>query len=90
MSYGYQPPKQDRSGSWSEVFLITKVAFGLLLPLIGAIVGILLLLVAIIFLFSTHPALALIPVVPVVAGFAYLLRRERQKHEDEVARSRGD
>ena len=90
MSYGYEPPKQDRSGSWSEVFLITRVAFSLLLPLMGAILGVLALLIAIVVLFSIHPALALIPLGIVAAGVGYVLRRERQKHAEEVARIRGD
>ena len=90
MSYGYEPPERDRDGSWSEVFLITKVAFSLLLPLIGAIVGVLVLVIGIIFLFAVHPALALIPLSALVIGVAYVLRRERQKHDEEVARILGD
>ena len=89
MSYGYEPPKQQQPGSWSEVFVITKVAFALLLPFIGGMFALLVTFVAIIMLFAIHPALALIPLVPVAAVFAYFLRRERRAHDAEVARIRG-
>ncbi len=86
MSYGYEPPKQDKAGSWGEVFAITRIAFGLLFPFLAGLIGLLLLIVATIILFAAHPALALIPLIPVAAGVYYLLRRERQEHEDEVKR----
>ena len=60
MSYGYEPPKQDKGGSWGEVFAITRIAFGLLLPFLGAMIGLLLLIVLTIVLFAQHPALALL------------------------------
>ena len=52
MSYGYEPPKQQQPGSWSEVFVITKVAFGLLLPFLGGMIALIATFVAIIILFS--------------------------------------
>jgi hypothetical protein len=90
MSYGYEPPKRSKSGSWSEVFLITRVAFSVLFPFLGALLGILVIIALTIFLFSTHPALALLTVIPVAAVIWYLLRRERRQHDEEVARIRGE
>ncbi|MDA0353132.1 MAG: hypothetical protein O3A10_13090 [Chloroflexi bacterium] len=90
MSYGYEPPKQQQPGSWSEVFVITKVAFGLLLPFLGGMIALIATFVAIIILFSIHPALALIPLTPIAAVIAYVLRRERQAHDAEVARIQGE
>lgn len=86
MSYGYEPPKQDKGGSWGEVFAITRIAFGLLLPFLGAMIGLLLLVVLTIVLFAQHPALALLVLIPIAAGIYYLIRRERLAHEDEVDR----
>ena len=90
MSFGYQPPKQDKSGSWTEVFEITRVAFGLLLPMFGALLALLTFFVVMVILFAQHPALALIPLIAVGLVIAYFLRRERRAHDEEVARVRGD
>ena len=90
MSYGYEPPKQSKSGSWSEVFLITRVAFSLLFPILGALLGVLSVIALTIFLFSRHPTLALLTAIPMAAAIWYFLRRERRQHEEEVARIRGE
>lgn len=90
MSFGYEPPKQDRPGSWSEVFVITRVAFGLLLPFIGGMFALVLTFVAMVLLFAVHPALALIPLIPIGIVIAIVLRRERAAHDAEVARIRGE
>lgn len=89
MSYGYQPPKQDKPGSWAEVFAITRVAFSLLAPFFGAMLALLITLVAIIMLFAQHPALALIPLIPIAVVIGYFYLRGRRAHEDELARIRG-
>ena len=90
MSYGYQPPEQDPSGSWTEVFVITRVMFELLAPLMAVLVGIVALVVVTIVLMGRQPLLGLIPLALVVAGATWMLRRERQKADAEAARIRGD
>ena len=90
MSYGYEPPKQDSSGSWTEVFVITRVIFGLLAPFMGAIFGVILLVVVTVLLVGVHPLLGLIPVALLTAGAYWVLRRERQKADADAARIRGD
>lgn len=89
MSYGYQPPKQDKPGSWAEVFAITRVAFSVLLPFLGAMIGLLAILVVTILLFARHPALALIPLIPIAVVIGYFYVRGRREHADEMARIRG-
>jgi ABC-type bacteriocin/lantibiotic exporter with double-glycine peptidase domain len=89
MSYGYEPPKQNEPGSWSEVFVITKVAFQLLAPFLAGMLGLIIVFIAMILLFAQHPALALIPLIPVAAVVYYVLRRERLAHEEEVRRVQG-
>lgn len=89
MSYGYQPPKQDKPGSWAEVFAVTRVAFSLLLPFFGAMLGLVVTLVVTIMLFAQHPALALIPAIPIAAVIGYFYLRGRRAHEEEMARIRG-
>ncbi|MEX2229333.1 MAG: hypothetical protein WEB13_06790 [Dehalococcoidia bacterium] len=84
--YGYEPPGRDEQGSWREVLLVMRVVFGALLPIIGALIGAILLLGLTIALFVRFPPLALIPLA-VIAGAVYLLlRRDRRRHEDERRR----
>jgi hypothetical protein len=90
MSFGYEPPKQTEAGSWSEVFVMTKVAFSVLMPFVLGLIGLLLLFTIAILLFAQHPALALIPFVPVAGAVYWVLRRERIAHDAEIARLRGD
>lgn len=90
MSYGYEPPKQDSSGSWTEIFVITRVIFGLLAPFMGAVFGVILLVVVTVLLVGIHPLLGLIPVALLAAGATWVLRRERQKADADAARIRGD
>ncbi len=90
MSYGYEPPKQDSGGSWGEIFVITRVIFGLLAPFMGAIFGVIVFVVVTVLLVGLHPLLGLIPVALLAAGAYWVLRRERQKADADAARIRGD
>jgi len=90
MSYGYEPPKHETSGSWSEVFTLTRIVFGMLAPFMGALLGIVILLVVTVMLMSRHPLLGLIPLTPIVVGVYWVLRRERRQADAEAARIRGD
>ena len=90
MSYGYEPPKQDSGGSWSEIFVITRVIFGLLAPFMGAILGVIVFIVVTVLLLGVHPLLGLIPVGSLATAAAWVLRRERQKADADAARIRGD
>lgn len=90
MSYGYEPPKQDSSGSWAEIFAITRVIFELLAPFMGAILGVIALVVLVVLLVGVHPLLGLIPVALLAGGAYWVLRRERLKADAEAARIRGD
>lgn len=90
MSYGYGPPKQDSSGSWGEIFAITRVVFELLAPFLAAILGVLLFIVVTVVLMSRELLLGLIPIALAAVGAVWVLRRERQRAEAEAARIRGD
>ncbi len=66
---------------------MTRIAFEVLLPPIAAILGVVFLFVAALFLLSVHPALALIPLIPVAGGVLWVVRRDRRlqrEMEDEV------
>lgn len=90
MSYGYEPRKQEQAGSWSEVFMITRVIFGMLLPFLLGLIGVVIFFAVVIVLLGQHPLLALIPFAVVGAGAYWLLRRERQHADEEAARIRGE
>lgn len=88
--YGYEPPERDEQGSWREVFLVLRVVFGAILPIVGVLIGAIMLLVLTVFFFMRFPPLALIPLA-VIAGIIYLLiRRDRRRHEEERRRIFGD
>ena len=88
--YGYEPPRQDQQGSWREVLMILRVVFGTILPILGVLVGAILLVSMTIFFLIRFPPLALIPLA-VIGGVIYLLvRRDRRLHEDERRRIFGD
>ncbi len=85
MSYGYEPPRQDQGGSWREIFLITRMVFGMLAPFIGAMVGVIVLIVLEIVLVGIHWLLGVVPLLPIAAVVFWLLRRERRQAERDAA-----
>jgi len=56
----------------------------------GAVLGVIVLVVVTVLLIGLHPLLGLIPVMLLAAGAYWVLRRERQKADAEAARIRGD
>ncbi len=87
--YGYQPPKPEHEGSWGETFVMVKVVFQMLAPILGAIGGAMLLIVLVFVLLFQNPPLALIPLAVIAAGIYWLVRRDRRLHEEETKRVLG-
>ena len=89
--HGYDPDahRRDEPGGCREVFAMTRIAYEVILPVIAAIAGVVFLLVAALFLLTVHPALALIPLIPVASGVAWIVRRDRrlQREIEDEARS---
>ncbi len=86
--YGYQPPKQQQPGC-RDGLILTRVAFGLLLPLLLFGVGAMALVALTVVLFTVHWSLALMPLGVVVAGLVALARRDRRlqrEREQEIER----
>lgn len=79
--YGYQPPEQEPGGSWGEIFSIIWVVFGILLPPLLALFGVIALLGSAVWLLSIHPLLALGPVAILGLGVWWLVRRDKQEHQ---------
>jgi hypothetical protein len=79
--HGYDPNRRRASdeGGCRESLLVTRIAFEILLPPIGAIIAVLVLLVgSVLLLTSDYPALAILTVLPIVAGFVWIVRRDKR------------
>ena len=77
MSY-YEPQRPGEPGGCGEVWLLTRIALGVILPVIAVLIGVLLLLFSAFYLLTVHPALALVPIGAlggVLAAFAFWERR---------------
>jgi len=86
--YHQQEPQQEpsaRGGPASggrgclEVWVLTRTALGVLLWPLLALVGFVLAVVLVLYLFTVHPALVLIPVAAIAVAL-YLFARWEQRH----------
>ena len=73
----YEEPRGGEPGGCRETLLLTRIAFGVLIPPLLAIGAVLVLLIAGFVLFTTHPLLGLLPLIPIAAGLVWIARRER-------------
>lgn len=80
--FGYEPPKTEQSGSWSEIFAMIRVVFMELAKPLAAIFVTLSLVLAVLILFFTNPPLALIPLAVLVIAGWWLIRRDQQAVRD--------
>ncbi len=78
----YEPPRQDERPGCRETWLLTRATFGVLLPFVFVLIGVLIALVAAVSLLTVHPLLALVPILLVVAALYLVLRRERSRPPD--------
>jgi hypothetical protein len=65
-------------GGCLEIWVLTRAAFGVLFWPLLALVGFVVAVVLVIFLFTVHPALALIPIAAIAAAL-YLFARWEQR-----------
>lgn len=76
----YQEPGPQREpGGCLEVWVLTRAMFGILMWPMLALVGVVLAVVFVLFLFTVHPALALIPIAAIALA-VYLFARWEQRH----------
>jgi hypothetical protein len=76
----YEPQRQAEPGGCRETLALTQAVFGVLgPPLAGAIVVVLMVGLAI-FLFTRHPALALIPIAVLIASALLFARWDQRRH----------
>ncbi len=78
--YEQQTPPEHEPGGCLEVLVITRAVFGILLWPLAAILLVIVDLIAIFWLFTTHPLLALIPIAITVAAVAAFARWEQRRY----------
>jgi len=84
--YGYEPP-QEPKGTWREVFEFSWIAMTIVMPIIGAVIGVILLVALFFVCLSIHPLLTLIPLgIMAAGGFAVVLmdRRNQARLEAQI------
>jgi hypothetical protein len=82
----HREPRHGEPGGCGEVWLLTRVAFAVILPIMAVMVGVMVLIAAGFALLAVHPLLSLIPVGILLGGlfgFAYWDTRRRDRdHPD--------
>ncbi len=78
----YEQNSGPEPGGCRETLLLTRIAFGVLIPPLLAVGAVLVLLIAGFVLFTTHPLLGLLPLIPIAAGLFWIARRERNDDRD--------
>jgi MFS-type transporter involved in bile tolerance (Atg22 family) len=76
--YGYDPDQQRDAGGCREILLVTAVVFGVMVPVLGALIGSLAMVIAAFFLLAIHPLLGLLPFTPLALGIVWAVRRDRR------------
>jgi hypothetical protein len=80
--YHQREPQEEPSafsgGGCLEVWVLTRAAFGVLFWPLLAVIGFVLAVVLVFYLFTVHPALALIPVAAIAVAL-YLFARWEQR-----------
>lgn len=77
----FNPNQQELGpgvGGCREAFLLTRIAYEVLLPPLFVIIATLSLIMGSFFLLAVHPALSLIPLMPIVAGAIWMIRRDQR------------
>jgi hypothetical protein len=74
-----EPPPDERPGC-RETVILTRAAFAVLFPFLAAMIAVLVLVMTVLLLLFTNPALALIPLAVLVAGVFAFARWERGRY----------
>ena len=88
--YGYEPDQRRQQGGCREALLLTGITFTVMLPAMAVIMGGMGMIVAAFYLVAVHPALALLPFTPLVAGVVWVVRRDRRIRREMEEQLRDD
>lgn len=78
----YEQQSGPEPGGCRETLLLVRVAFSVLIPPLAAVAGVLVLLLLCFVLFTTHPLLGLLPLIPVAGALVWIARRDRANQRD--------
>ena len=73
----YEQQPGPEPGGCRETLMLTRVAFSVLIPPLAAIAAVLVLVIVSFVLFTTHPLLVLLPLIPVAGALVWIARRDR-------------
>ena len=79
--YGYEAPKPDRPGGCREGLVLMRVAFEVMLPIVGAGVAAMSIMALIFWLFSVHYLLGFIPIATCIGALAWVAMRDRHNNQ---------
>ena len=86
--YGYETPEPVRPGGCRETLLIIRVAFEVLVPIVGAGLAALGFVALTFWLFTVNALFGLVPLVLAGVGVWLIARRDRQLHHDQEEEAR--
>ena len=78
----YEQQSGPEPGGCRDTLLLTRIAFSVLIPPLLAIAAVLVLILAAFLLFTTHPLLGLLPLIPIAAALVWIARRDRRNERD--------
>ncbi len=78
--YEHPSSREERPGC-RDTLAITRAVFAVIIPPVAAMLAVLSLVMAMIFMFAITPPLALIPLALLLAGFVLFVRWERGRGE---------
>ncbi len=78
----YEQQSGPEPGGCRDTLLLTRIAFSVLIPPLLAIAGVLVLILAAFLLFTTHPLLGLLPLIPIAGALVWIARRDRRNERD--------
>ncbi len=77
---GREPKKEKEPGGCLEVLTISRAVFGILAIPLAVLIGVLLIIVAVVWLFSIFWLLGLLGIAAIAGGIAAYARWERNKY----------
>ena len=80
----YEHQSGSEPGGCRETLLLTRVAFSVLIPPLLAVAAVLLLLLVAFILFTTHPLLGLLPLIPIAGALVWVARRDLGNDEADL------
>lgn len=86
--YGYEPSEPVRPGGCRETLLLIRVAFEVMIPIVGAGLAALGYVALTFWLFTVHTLAGLAPIVLAGVGVWLIARRDQRLHQEQEEEAR--